>query len=146
MTKQSVWVDGQSDTEVPASDRGLAYGDGVFETIKVVNGQLMFESLHWQRMEDSLGRLGIAIDSVVVSGFSGSLSCGSGKVEWHSQGCSYPWQWWTGVQSGRGQTGQADFFPFTTVRITRNRFVLKALSCFPVQHGWDVTVWPVSSI
>ena len=33
------WVDGQPADNVPLKDRGLAYGDGVFETIAVKAGQ-----------------------------------------------------------------------------------------------------------
>ncbi|MBA3582086.1 MAG: aminodeoxychorismate lyase [Gammaproteobacteria bacterium] len=41
------------------NERGFAYGDGVFETIRVVNGKLPLWSLHWQRLQQSLIRLKI---------------------------------------------------------------------------------------
>lgn len=50
-------------------DRCFQYGDGVFTTIKVLNGQLQFWSLHWQRLVHSCERLGIQIplESLVLS-------------------------------------------------------------------------------
>lgn len=41
--------------------RGLFYGDGLFETIRVFKGQLPFMSLHWQRLEAGLKVLGFDI-------------------------------------------------------------------------------------
>lgn len=58
-----VWfVNGRDCAEVSASDRGLAYGDGLFETMRAINGQIPL----WQRHKDRLiwgcGQLGIAVD------------------------------------------------------------------------------------
>jgi 4-amino-4-deoxychorismate lyase len=44
-------------------DRGLAYGDGVFETILAVNGELIWWSEHWQRLISGAQRLGITSPS-----------------------------------------------------------------------------------
>jgi len=41
------------------SDRGLAYGDGLFETIAVVNGVLHHWDLHWQRLNLGAERLAL---------------------------------------------------------------------------------------
>ncbi len=38
-------------------DRGLAYGDGLFETIASIHGQLHNWTLHWQRLIDGAKRL-----------------------------------------------------------------------------------------
>ena len=38
-------VNGTPANALPADDRGLAYGDGVFRTLRCVNGQ----PLHWAR-------------------------------------------------------------------------------------------------
>ncbi|MCW7553399.1 aminodeoxychorismate lyase [Endozoicomonas gorgoniicola] len=56
------WIDGEPVSCIPVTDRGLAYGDGLFETVRVVNRRLTLAELHWQRLEDSLNRLGIAVD------------------------------------------------------------------------------------
>ena len=57
------WINGQPAGDIPANDRGLAYGDGVFETIKVVSGKLTLPVLHWQRLCAGTGRLRISLDS-----------------------------------------------------------------------------------
>lgn len=52
--------------EVPASDRGLAYGDGLFETIRMFGQQAMLRHHHLNRMVSDAGRLGITIDYAVM--------------------------------------------------------------------------------
>ena len=49
---RSCLVDGEIATHVPADDRALAYGDGVFETIAVSGGRPRL----WQDHMDRLGR------------------------------------------------------------------------------------------
>jgi len=53
------WVDGVEGGPVPADDRGLQYGDGVFETILVRNGVPRFLTLHLDRLRRGLEALGI---------------------------------------------------------------------------------------
>lgn len=45
-------------------DRGFAYGDGLFETMRFVNGQIPLLDFHFQRLHSSCGRLGIPYDNV----------------------------------------------------------------------------------
>ena len=47
--------------EIDVNDRGLAYGDGIFETIACVNGVLHNWSLHWQRLNLGAERLALLI-------------------------------------------------------------------------------------
>lgn len=47
-------------------DRGLAYGDGVFETILAVNGELIWWNEHWQRLKAAAQRLAIELPNVQV--------------------------------------------------------------------------------
>lgn len=55
------WINGQPDTWLPASDRGLAYGDGLFETIRIgARGPVLLD-YHLQRLEQGLQRLGIGL-------------------------------------------------------------------------------------
>ena len=54
-----MWVDGIEGTAVPAADRGLQYGDGLFETILVRNAVPRFLDLHLARLERGLARLAI---------------------------------------------------------------------------------------
>jgi branched-subunit amino acid aminotransferase/4-amino-4-deoxychorismate lyase len=45
-----VWVDGLEAANVPATDRGLHYGDGVFRTLRVAQGR----PCEWPRQLDKL--------------------------------------------------------------------------------------------
>ncbi|MEN8205075.1 MAG: aminodeoxychorismate lyase [Pseudomonadota bacterium] len=54
-----VLVNGKPNDCVPTSDRGLLYGDGVFETIAVENGQLQYWSRHLRRLQSGCERLGM---------------------------------------------------------------------------------------
>lgn len=42
-------------------DRGLAYGDGLFETMLAVNGEIPWWTAHWQRLADGARRLAITL-------------------------------------------------------------------------------------
>lgn len=62
MTGQ-VWIDGQPGNSLPTSDRGLLYGDGVFETIRLHHGQPLLWSAHQQRLLRSCHQFGIDLDA-----------------------------------------------------------------------------------
>ncbi|WP_372964561.1 aminodeoxychorismate lyase [Marinobacter sp.] len=49
------------DGGIPPGDRGLAYGDGLFETIRVDNGHAPMQAYHLDRMTQDAARLGISI-------------------------------------------------------------------------------------
>ena len=55
-------LDGKPTAAVPATDRGLAYGDGLFETIQVRAGRPLFLSVHLERLLDGCRRLDLALD------------------------------------------------------------------------------------
>lgn len=55
-------INGEPANSISVSDRGLAYGDGVFETFRVISGQLLFGEEHLQRLNLGCERLGIALD------------------------------------------------------------------------------------
>ncbi|MCK5925722.1 MAG: aminodeoxychorismate lyase [Methylococcales bacterium] len=52
-----ILVNGVPQTQIDLSDRGLQYGDGLFETIEVLNGQLVFLEQHLQRLSLGCQRL-----------------------------------------------------------------------------------------
>ena len=54
-----IWVDGVASRALPLPDRGLDYGDGVFETILLVGGKPLFLHLHLSRLELGLAALHI---------------------------------------------------------------------------------------
>ena len=56
---ERTWVDGQEGATVALLDRGLQYGDGLFETMAGVGGGVRFLSLHLKRLESGCERLGI---------------------------------------------------------------------------------------
>lgn len=55
------WVDGQPLTQLSLADRGLAYGDGLFETFRVARGRPLLLGRHLQRLYDSCQRLRLAV-------------------------------------------------------------------------------------
>ena len=46
---------------VPVDDRGLAYGDGLFETLRVHRGDAPWWNDHWSRLRQGARRLGIPL-------------------------------------------------------------------------------------
>ena len=78
------WVDGQPADGLSVHDRGLAYGDGLFETIKVVGGRPELLDRHLQRLELGCRRLGIPCNIDVVreqiATFSAELAEGVAKL------------------------------------------------------------------
>jgi 4-amino-4-deoxychorismate lyase len=54
------WIDGVPGTALPADDRGLQYGDGVFETVLVRGRRARFLEAHLARLSSGCARLGIA--------------------------------------------------------------------------------------
>ncbi len=60
------WVDGQPEATVPLKDRGLAYGDGLFETIAVKAGQPMLLDRHLQRLDEGCRRLAFTVDPGLI--------------------------------------------------------------------------------
>lgn len=56
------WIDGVASAHVPADDRGLQYGDGLFETILLRRGTARFLDAHLERLTLGLARLGITLN------------------------------------------------------------------------------------
>ncbi|WP_024684433.1 aminodeoxychorismate lyase [Pseudomonas syringae] len=60
------WVDGCPADALSLKDRGLAYGDGLFETIAVKAGQPLLLERHLQRLESGCAHLSIATDHALI--------------------------------------------------------------------------------
>ena len=60
-------VNGSHNLGLDALDRGLAYGDGVFETIALQQGQVQLWQGHCERLTKGLLRLGLAADAAAAS-------------------------------------------------------------------------------
>ena len=56
----STWINGRPRTTVDARDRGLQYGDGVFETMRVRRGRIRLLDYHLERLFEGCRRLEIA--------------------------------------------------------------------------------------
>ncbi len=89
MTASAKWIyiNGLKQASVPASDRGLAYGHGLFETMLVVNGQAILAAKHIKRLKLGCSTLGIpfsvqleAIITDEIKKFSAKLNQGVLKL------------------------------------------------------------------
>lgn len=78
------WVNGQPADGLALADRGLAYGDGLFETIKVRGGQAALLERHLVRLQEGSQRLNIPCDMPLLRGelndFMGQLENGVCKL------------------------------------------------------------------
>ena len=53
------WIDGQAAEALPLTDRGLHYGDGLFETLAVRGGHIRRLEMHLERLNAGCERLGM---------------------------------------------------------------------------------------
>jgi 4-amino-4-deoxychorismate lyase len=60
------WIDGVAGNAVPVDDRGLAYGDGLFETVLVRAGRARFLESHLARLTRGCAALGIRFQAMPV--------------------------------------------------------------------------------
>lgn len=57
-------INGRPDTRIDASDRGLLYGDGLFETIAFHHGRSALWPLHMARLTDGCARLDLPMPEI----------------------------------------------------------------------------------
>lgn len=62
-------INDQPGDSVPIQDRGLAYGDGLFETIRISRLRPLLADFHWRRLERGLQRLRIDLRSAQVAAY-----------------------------------------------------------------------------
>jgi 4-amino-4-deoxychorismate lyase len=60
------WVDGADSGRIDVHDRGLQYGDGLFETLAVRRGAVRFVDWHLERLADGARRLGIPMPDAAL--------------------------------------------------------------------------------
>ena len=60
------WIDGVPAAMLPAQDRGLQYGDGLFETLAVEDGRIGMLDFHLDRLAMGCERLGFAMPPVAL--------------------------------------------------------------------------------
>lgn len=58
------WIDGQLAEALPLADRGLHYGDGLFETMALHDGSIRRLTMHLERLQDGCKRLGLPYPDV----------------------------------------------------------------------------------
>jgi len=63
--RPDIWLDGSPTATLPLPDRGSDFGDGVFETILVHQGALLFADVHLERL--SLGLQVLAIPDCIAA-------------------------------------------------------------------------------
>ena len=68
------WLDGQPLAERWTQDRGLHYGDGLFETMICRGAGIRFKALHAARLADGCQRLGITLDAQAGLDAAGRLA------------------------------------------------------------------------
>ena len=74
-------INGRMTDCVASSDRGLLYGDGLFETIAVVEGEPAHWQQHLQRLQAGCARLGIeAVDELLLAEEYRQLVDGAGRA------------------------------------------------------------------
>jgi 4-amino-4-deoxychorismate lyase len=56
----NTWINGREASRIDARDRGLQYGDGVFETMRIHQGRARLLDYHLERLALGCGRLKIA--------------------------------------------------------------------------------------
>lgn len=62
-----VSVNGVIDAQVSPLDRGFTYGDGVFETCRMINAKIPLWNLHFERLINSCKKLAIAINTEQIT-------------------------------------------------------------------------------
>ena len=78
-----VWINAKPESSLPVTDRGLAYGDGVFETVRCQPRMVLLDE-HLERLEKGLQLLGlpVSIDAVrsSIASYADHFSPGLIKV------------------------------------------------------------------
>lgn len=73
-TETPSWINGSADRSLDAADRGLAYGDGVFESMRFEKGEIALFELHKQRLLEGCRVLAIAgVESALPNAMAPAL-------------------------------------------------------------------------
>jgi 4-amino-4-deoxychorismate lyase len=80
MMSQAVWINGREAATVDVADRGLHYGDGLFETIAVVDGRPRLLELHLARLTAGCARLGLPAPAATLEAEIRSAAVGAHAI------------------------------------------------------------------
>lgn len=76
-----ILINGEPQDVIAATDRGLHYGDGVFETLAIRHGKPQFWTAHLARLRDGCSRLGIPLpDGELLVAETARLCAGSERA------------------------------------------------------------------
>lgn len=70
-----ILINGESKEHIEVSDRGFQYGDGLFETIEVKDGQTVFFERHLERLKSGCERLYIPFPDVQLLSLEAKQLC-----------------------------------------------------------------------
>jgi 4-amino-4-deoxychorismate lyase len=70
-----LWVNGICQDYIPVTDRGLQYGDGLFETLEIWQGHPLFWQAHLSRLLEGCSRLHIQDVSIDILTAEVKLAC-----------------------------------------------------------------------
>ena len=82
------WIDGVASDDLPADDRGLQFGDGLFETVAVVDHQPRLLERHLARLRRDARALRLPDPDILVLGDEAArlaargAACGVLKIVW----------------------------------------------------------------
>ena len=80
------WVNGDSSSNIPADDRGLALADGVFETLRIEQGRVCLHSLHYDRLVHGLTVLGFPHAPTVATRAFNDVNAALASLDKHVDG------------------------------------------------------------
>lgn len=98
-------INGRAADQISAADRGLHYGDGLFETITCRDGHARWLPLHLARLERGCARLGIALPDRALLGHE------IAELARHRSACIVKLILTRGVARGRGYRPSGDELP-----------------------------------
>ncbi|MCL1042285.1 MULTISPECIES: aminodeoxychorismate lyase [Shewanella] len=83
----AIWINGQRNTSVSALDRGLAYGDGLFATMRCQGGEIAFLENHLLRLAQGAKRLGIPWQATQALRSQLAEACAQGDTQYSNDFC-----------------------------------------------------------
>ena len=138
------WIDPSTSGALPFVNRGLLFGDGLFETIRVFNGKIPFWPLHLERLQKGCAFLGLDLPDSFISHFQSDILTefprqipnarirltvfrkGVGKYTPPTREAHYLVQW---------NPLEGDFWPFPETGLKVGRYPIQATPGFPLcQH------------
>ncbi len=83
-SEAAIWIDGEPSRSLPLPDRGLDFGDGLFETLLLYRGQALYLDRHLQRLERGISRLGFPASclTAVNNTLNRVLSSAGSPAQW----------------------------------------------------------------